>query len=476
MDHKTPKKSDQSPSKPEGSKTSPGVVGLEDIDMATGTAKDQAAGGGDSRGLVVHTIPRPITKFGYQVNVYTKVHKLMSFGIAPKIFVQNTNDNWLGTHLAEIPWELPVMYLNKSEFDLLPNGSRVESVSCKVYYRQSVIQFEKAATTSGIATLNQISDISVGHALNKTGWGSSVNYSGFDPNQPMIPTGVRAPRYETITGYRGLQQEFYGEDQSNANFTSYIPKHQTGHYSFIQNYWALSTNGRPALAGAVQSGGWPCIVEKYDQYDGKTVINTCVASTEYRPKVAPIKSVLRNTAHGLPRAAATATIQIPTGGHLPIANQCNFKNTDTTAAVNNNREISNTTINYNQQNTTFNIYTPIEKSQIFRTGLYGETDPHVQPSLHIGVQPIPALTTTSQAAGDGAYNAWTDTRGYFEVVCTMVVKSDAPTAYPYAATANVPIGDQMFEIPAASQPAYNKSPSDQGATWAGLNVIQKPTF
>jgi hypothetical protein len=445
--------------------------------MSTGSGMEQASGGGDSSGQIVHTIPRPMTMFGARISVYKKVHKVMSFGIAPQIFTVNTNDNWLGTHLAEIPWELPVMYLNQSEFDLLPNGSQVQSVKVTVIYRQSVIQFPTATSTSGLATLNQISDISVGHALNKTGWGSNINYSGFNSTKPMIPTGIRAPRYESVSGsYRGLQQEFYGENQSNSNFTSYIPKHQTGHFSFVQNYFALSTNGRPILAGASQLGGWPCLVEKCEQYDGKTCVNSVIALSEYKPKIAPLKPVLRNYAHGLPKNAAQSSIQIPSGGHLPAFNQCNFKNTAATGVTGNGREISETKISLTDMTSTLSLYSPIEKSQIFRSGLYGQTDPHIQPSLHIGVQPIPSLTTTSQAAADGAYTEWTDTRGYFEVICEMAVKSEEPTAYPYAAQANVPVGEQMFEVPAANQPAYNKNPSDVGATWTGLNVIQKPTF
>lgn len=444
--------------------------------MSTGSGKDQAAGGGDSTGQVIHKIPKPLSVFGSQVCVYTKVHKLMTFGLAHQIFKVNTNDFWLGTHLAEIPWELPVMYLTPSEFNLLPDGARVESMSCKVIYRQSVIQFPTATSTAGLATLNQISDISVAHALNKTGWGNNINYTAFDAGKPMVPTGIRAPRYIPVANsYRGLQQELYGEDQSSTNFPNYIPKHQVGNYSFVQNYFAMSTTGLP-IATPPQSGGWPCLVEKCEQFDGKTCINSVIAVSEYKPKVAPLKNPLKNWQHGLPKPAFGTSIKIPAGGHIPNAFISNYKSNDTASSMTGAREISTTDLNYTQSNQTFDIYTPIEKSQTYRSGLYGQTDPHVQPSIHIGVQPIPSLTTTQQAGADGAYNSWTDTRGYFEVICTMVVKTQTPTAYPYAAVPNVPIGEQMFQIAAANQPAYNRNPSDVGATWGGLYTVEKPTY
>ena len=41
----------------------------------------------------------------------------------------------------------------------------------------------------------------------------------------------------------------------------------------------------------------------------------------------------------------------------------------------------------------FDIYTDIEKSQCMVRGIGGNMTPQIQPSLHIGINPVPALTT-----------------------------------------------------------------------------------
>jgi hypothetical protein len=94
--------------------------------------------------------------------------------------------------------------------------------------------------------------------------------------------------------------------------------------------------------------------------------------------------------------------------------------------------------------------------------------PHIQPSIHIGVQPVPALSTAATLAEDAQFNNWTDTRAYWEVTATMNVTSKAPTAFPYAVNANVPAGDVIYWNPTASRPAAIVDPQEDGATYAGL--------
>ena len=454
----------------------------------TGTGKEQASGGASSEGKPNYIIERPFSHFDAKINVYKKCHKFMTFGIASTIISPPPVTNpytFLSTYLAEVPWHIPAFYLNQSEFDLLSDGSHVVELSVEVIYRGSTIQFNTSESATTLATLNQINDIAVAHALNKTGQGSNVNYSSFDtstPPQPMIPTGLRQPIYGPLVtpAYRGMVRDYYGANQSDiANFVGDIPKHQLGRQTFLYNYWALSLTGNatPALPNNLQTGGWPMLADKIIQMDGKTVVNQCVAKSTYEPKQAPLKPPLRTIGHGLPNPSLGTTISVPNNGRL--INSQNAQITTPAIPDSAGQKLSVVSLNTNFSNDpavdpAFDIYMPIEKSQITRTGFWGQADCHVQPSLHIGVQPVPALSTSNMLPSASQFNNWTDTRAYWEVNATMVVKENTPTAYPYAAAGNVPYGDNMVFVPASQTPAVQTNPRLDGATFAGLYTTGHP--
>ena len=439
----------------------------------TGTGAETASGGASSDGQMKHVIPRPFSTFGDRVNVYTKCHKFMTFGLAPAIIVPvaSSGASWLTSYLAEIPWHIPALYLNQSEYNLLNEGVHVVGLELEVVYRGSTIQFETASSATGLATLNQINDVAVANGLNRSGQGSNVSYSGFSASEPMIPTSIKKPVYGPLTGvYRGMVRDFYGSNQTETTFVGDIPKHQIGRQCFLYNYWAQSLIGpaTPAQPNTIQSGGWPSLAGKIEQMDGKTVVNTCVMKSSYTPKMAPLKTPLRTLSHGLPTTSNGNGLAINVNAHISQLRTATL--TAAAGAIPSDgmqlgiTETALTTGTANQ--VTYNIYTPIEKSQFARTGPWSDFDAHIQPSVHIGVQPVPALTTAALLAEDGVFNNWTDTRSYWEVTAKMYTKEGRPTEYPYANAPNVPIGDNIFMSNA--RPAVNDNPRDDGATFAGL--------
>lgn len=444
----------------------------------TGTGKEMAGGPEDASQSMLYEIERPFTNFGRKESVYTKSHKFMTFGFAPVVLAKSAGESWLTTYLAELPWHLPIFYMNRCEFSLCPPGSRVKLLNVKVVYRGATIQFGTAASKSNIATLNQINDIGCAIALNKTGWGSNISYSGFDSDKTMIPTSITKPRYKPISGtYRGLEHEYYGTNNDDSNFASYMPKHQLGRHAFLYNYFAMSTRTANLTPGTASNlyGGWPCLAEKIDQMDGKTAVNQQVLECTYEPRVGPLKKPLRNFGIGLPQPNAGESMNIPTMGNLVQARSATLTKNgadsgtiqamlggDELTATENKVEISNKDL------TDWNLYSPIEKSQIMKSGFWGQSDAHVQPSIHIGVQPVPSLSTAFLNMDDKVYNDWTETRAYWEVVATAVVIEHQPTAFPYAANANVPAGEVMLEIPEDSRPSVFSDPADETALYAGL--------
>lgn len=467
---------------------------LQEAMGLTGTGKEIASGGGGSGGAASdgkgpYAIERPLSIFDSRISVYRKSHKFMTFGLAPAIISPPPVTNpytVLTTYLAEIPWHIPAFYLTPSEFALITDGAHVVEMNVHVYYRGSTIQFKTTETATTLATLNQINDIAVAHALNKTGQGSNVMYTAFQtgltPPQPMIPASIAQPIYGPVNTYRGMVRDYYGSNQADtALFTGDIPKHHIGRQTFLYNYWALTLvgNATPALPNNLQTGGWPCLADKIQQMDGKTVVNTCVATSSYKPKQGQIKAPLRTIGHGLPNPNGGVTLNVPTNGSIPNAHSAQIATATVADSAGTQLTVTNTDVQLSNAiaaDPTFDIYTPIEKSQFARSGYWGQADSHVQPSLHIGVQPVPALSTDAMIPSASQFNNWTDTRAYWEVIAEMKVKERTPTAYPYAAAGNVPLGENVLFAPSTATPAVNNNPRQDGATFAGLYTTSHPGF
>lgn len=424
----------------------------------------------------IYKIPRPMSKFGEKISIYHKAHKFMTFGLAPRgisitnAFPPQENPVWMITSLAEVPVHMPALYLTQSEYNLLPQGSHVLEVHCDVYYRGTVVQFETAGTSTQLATLNQINDIYVSNALNKTGQGSNINITEFEETQHMVPKTIQLPVYGPAPPYIGLIADYYGENSDNTNFSEHVPHHHMGRQTFLRNYWALTARGPATDPLLMVRGGWPPLTDKIDQYDGRTVINKCVLKYSYKPKIAPLTHPLRTFNHGLPFWRQIGVgLNVPVGGNLPnnrrmVGSMAPSTSTGTHIHLD---EIDEP-LNNDTNNLNYNIYTPIEKSQFMRSGMWGEQIPHIQPSVHIGIQPIPSLSTPSSSTPQTGFGTWTNTRAYWDVHCTIVIKEHRPTEYPYATEANVPMGDQLLTAQVDTWPANSKNARHDGATMAGL--------
>lgn len=446
--------------------TNPSPDSSQDIEMPlTGTGKGMAEGGASSQGEPVYQIARPISHFGKKISTYTKSHKFMIFGLANAVIGPAVGANRVGrlltTSLAEVPWQKLPLYMNQSEFDLLPRGTRAVEMEVEVYFRGNRIAFETAASTSGLATLNQIVNVQVGYALNKTGWGLDRFFTTFNNDQPMLPTAAAAPRYDATgsgaTAYRGMVADYYGVNNDDTNFGAqgFYPHHQTASFTFLRNYFCMYSRSPGTGAGQTGGplGGWPCLAEKIEQYDGKTVINQCIAKMNYKPRSAPLKTPHGTIPIGYPGTGGV----VQTNGHISNMNNATVTISDTDQDTGGVSGAFSTATRVAIPS--LDIYTDIEKSQTYRSGYWGQSDAHIQPSLHVGVQAVPALTT---AALSGPLNQWTDSMGYIDVIARLVVVDETPTAFPYAITPNVPPGEVMLR--------NNQSPNSNSlnSTIAGL--------
>ena len=167
----------------------------EDIEMGlpgTGMGTGGSGDGNANAAMPIYQQIQPHSSFGRKTSTYRKVHRFMTFAIAPTcisvdLTTPTENQRWWSTALAQIPWDLPVLYMNNSEFDLLPDGSYCKEVRLTVVHRGNRIAFETGEVATRLATLNQVQNIMVGFGLNKTGWGVNATYTAFTAGNPMLP-------------------------------------------------------------------------------------------------------------------------------------------------------------------------------------------------------------------------------------------------------------------------------------------------
>ena len=98
----------------------------------------------------------------------------------------------------------------------------------------------------------------------------------------------------------------------------------------------------------------------------------------------------------------------------------------------------------------------VEKDQIFRSGNSSDRASS-QPSLHIGVQPVPAISTAgfSVTYDDSSF---TDVQCYWEAVCTATIVSGFPTRKPLALVGNVEPSELIWRMQNNTGNPYNLHP------------------
>lgn len=433
-----------------------------DIEMGLPGTGQGTGGSGDGNandGMEVYHPERPLTIFGKKQSTYRKVHRFLSFAIAPTFLTETKTDPtenqvFITTALASIPWEQPVLYMNPSEFDLLPDGSYCKEVRVKIVHRGNRIAFETGEVATRLATLNQIQNVMVAFGLNKTGWGTNFSYDTFDASNPMKPTSLLAP---IETNY---DENFYGKANADAQFTSYIPLHQIGIPYPLPNYFNI--------CNAVENfGGTPPLTENVNFFDGKTTINECIGEFTYTPKFGQLKMPLKHIRSGLPRIDETSYTRIPVNGCLSTTNTVTMQQSTNDATGGTVQILGAATAIDNSASALGGLFTIndyIEKSQSLKQGPWGQYEgAQIQPSIHVGLQAIPSLTSTGILS---PIANWTDGQADWDVICEMDVIEYNPTKLPYATAANVPAGDVIYRADGQFIPNTNN------CTYAGLHMYQ----
>lgn len=405
-----------------------------------GTAVDQGAEGNEDANAGMQGGPRggelvkPSTDIFSKVRFYRKVHRFLTFGIGYNNITDSTDSTiiYLTTPLAYVPWDFLFMYINPSEFSLLPVGSSVKKVRCKIRPRNVRVAFGTNASDNNLATLNQNKDLLIAHGLNKEVDARNVRYTAFQTtptDQPMNPTALRDWQ---VADYQTLSDEMYG---TSANVGTVVPRHQVGYPQVLQNYMSL----RNANADLNPQDGWDCLQCYTNNFDADSAAGNIIAEYEYYPKVGictvpptmairkikPATRTINRGSHVLSAQTTSVTLTNPGAGVGPVNVTATSDTTSATDRV------------FTALTNTFQL---LEKSQNFAQGLFSRDIPQVQPSLNIGVAPVPALSTDA-LTGSLTNGQFQDTQAYWEVICEAEINTSFPTFRPLTTSNNVKEGD-----------------------------------
>lgn len=424
----------------------------------TGTAKDQGGGApmeGTPRGFA---LPPPSLSMHNSLRHYRKIHRFYTYGFAydalPQ-YVQSGTENilqsyWLTTPLAEIPWDKPYFYLNPSEFNQLPQGANIVHCSVDIRSRNVRIAFPTNSANSELATLNQNKNIIAAYGLNINVHAVPLRYVSFAAGQPMIPNVVTPA---TDEDHVNMYRELYGwplNRDSTQEQMNIVPRHQVGipvplrHYAGI--YHPVHLNGH-------EDGGWPCLQHYYREVDADAATGNSIAFHEYTPANGLIKEPVKSVYYGYPFIQPLANNQ-PLQQHvkIPITSKPVARTivdieigpqitddgtnltTNDTAPKSMTQEISKSLIaehrNFNStdRKLDFTLTLPIEKSQALQTGTWNAQSAQVQPTVHVGIQPVHALTSKNITGASN--NNFTDAQAYIEVIAECVIDTAYPTPFP----------------------------------------------
>lgn len=391
----------------------------------------------------ITTVARPMNFANAGNMVFQKVHRVLTYGFAPTPvplpFETGQTQSFLlmTTSLCEIPWDRPFFYLSPGEYDSLPKGCYVKNVSVEIVQRNPRVAFQTASSQTSLATLNQNKFGIKAVGLNAKQGIRVTNriYSSIDSNEPMVPLLTEEAQYSKLDkamyGVKNSTPMLLEEPGFNKRVpaTCFLSPLAFPNYLTCWNYSQADTN---TLVGA--EPGWYSLAEHVNEFDMSASTGTMILKADYKPTYAPLTA---QTAFAEYLMGKTATITASNGMDFntftytdsdvsKTVTNVTINNVDAIAGANPNEStaVDNTFAKsrFDVEATTGRLKW-MEKGQICKNIDSGMSNKCVQPSIHIGVSPVPRLTSTSNLIQSAS---WTDVQAYFEVKATMEVGYQFP--------------------------------------------------
>ena len=398
-----------------------------------GTAAEQGGNNMGEDSVRPFKLPKPIVSIQNNVQYFRKVHRFYTYGFAYKVMALPAPQNmqFMTTPLALVPWDWLHFYVNPSEFALLPLQSSVRHLKCTVFQRNVRTAFQTNSTNNALATLNQNKNIIYSVGLNKKVDYKPRRYDSFGTgDQSMVP--MTATDW-TQADFVNDMNNWYGSQANTSGAQVVTPRHQMGQPDRLYYYANLIYRNVP---GSPNHDGWECLQTHIEEADADVTAGGKLVEVNYSPKV----GICKRPKTMIQRRLGDSRNIIPRGSHVLRGNNTTIDTLAANSEVTNvNDEVAGTDGDYAILDTPVQ---QIEKSQLMYEGLFMHPSPEVQPTLHVGVQPVYAFTAT-----DKNVNAkFQDTQAYFEVVAEAWIDTNFSTFRPLTQSSNVKIGNYWRHI------------------------------
>nr|QVW56827.1 MAG: putative structural protein [Cecropis daurica parvoviridae sp.] len=383
---------------------------------------------------------------GYTM-VFRKHHTLVSYGVANiQLGLGSVDGDRIGTtNLMYVPVDKPYFYLSPSEYlNMISKvrGVKVLEVKCKIVLRNPRTAFETNSSTSNLATLNQNKFIQIAHGLINKTRGLNLKYNFDTATSPMKPSSVALMNKE-------IQHKFicsaYGVTDAMAiNFESgaTLPCAFFNLPMQYPIYYGMYCNSKHNSSAV----GWQDINHLIQKKDASSMIGTTVVEYSYKPQVAflskPWTYIYGGRCDATPdKINKLRTVSMDKQRFLTYTSR-NMEN-----GVHEASNIAMNSFDEYEYNLLFKddktrYTTPIEIGQyVCHTSKMRKIK--VQPSLHVGVCPVPQLTTTNSSL---VPDKFTDVECTWDIDVEMVCEFGMPYSYTHFPNPHIEAEQAMMTI------------------------------
>lgn len=440
----SPSGSDSSGSSAESMDTTSGGTPDPTVAATSGGIPGMSGGLNSTFGKNIY---RPHSKYSKQDHTMTfnKVHMWASAGCAEVPITNTTTDPravYCTSSLAEIPWERPFMYMSPGEFAALPKGAYAKSCHVRIKQHNPRVAFETGSAATGLATFNQnkFGVSAVGINMMKPGRNYSYTYAS---GNPMRPETIKTPDYFLIAN------NMYGSNQTSTTFNT--AEVGTTNLSSIMHpnvYYCFSNLSRECYADTVWNStnalGWDNLFNTTTIWNMAATIDTYIIDQSYSFGHAPLTEPIQSHGKYISNqhqyhGAHSHTYHLH--DKLPLADP-------TVTSVN------ITAINKSKEGWRTLEYVDMMESSQVHTVCHDEGGVKDQPSVHVGIKPIPKLTTNLAQL---VPSSWTDVQAIWEIECSLIIGFSTPHYYAYGPNnihpnSAVMIYDNAYELNVTSNP------------------------
>ncbi|CAI6374201.1 unnamed protein product [Macrosiphum euphorbiae] len=291
--------------------------------------------------------------------------------------------------------------------------------------------FETNVSTSNLATLNQNKFIQHATGLVNCTRGFNTVYEFATATNPMVPTSCKIIDTTFMKKVISAISNMYGtknDDWLKPNWSAgaTLPCSFMNLLMQFPAYYTMYANS------AQNQGkiGWQNINEHVTKMDASAVIGTTIIDSEYTPTLSylsmPWKAILGRAES---KDTNKESFNLADTNSIALPNSYTMDNTNGTckANVSNNYSLLTDTKWKQLFSDNFNRYIePIECGQYIKQGLHTSTSVKIQPSLHIGVCPVPQLTTTN---ANFVPDKFTDIECLWDIETELICEYGLPYKY-----------------------------------------------